>query len=198
MTRTRTLAVGLLLAAVVPLAACGGGSDPLAPAPAPGAAIDLRRRLGDVGSAEFPEAALLGEIYAQALEAKGVSVTRQFNIGSRETYLKAITGGEVDVLPEYTGSLQLLRQERQGHPAGRGLRRAAEGPAGRPLRPRQVGRRGQELPGRHQGDRERVVPQGDSRPRPPPGGALHRRAGRVQDPPAGPRRPQVGLQHRAE
>jgi len=37
--------------------------------------------------------------------ARGTPAARQFNIGSRETYLKAITGGEVDVLPEYTGSL---------------------------------------------------------------------------------------------
>ena len=109
MTRTRFLAAGLLLAAVVPLAACGGGGDPLATETSSaggstggstGAAASVK-----VGSADFPEAALLGEIYAQALEAKGLTVTRQFNIGSRETYLKAITGGEVDVLPEYTGSL---------------------------------------------------------------------------------------------
>ncbi|GAA2483234.1 ABC transporter substrate-binding protein [Terrabacter carboxydivorans] len=109
MTRTRFLAAGLLLAAVVPLAACGGGSDPLAPAtsPAAGSTGGSTGAAGSVkvGSADFPEAALLGEIYAQALEAKGMTVTRQFNIGSRETYLKAITGGEVDVLPEYTGSL---------------------------------------------------------------------------------------------
>jgi osmoprotectant transport system substrate-binding protein len=109
MTRTRFLAAGLLLAAVVPLAACGGGGDPLATETSAaggstggstGAAASVK-----VGSADFPEAALLGEIYAQALEAKGMTVTRQFNIGSRETYLKAITGGEVDVLAEYTGSL---------------------------------------------------------------------------------------------
>ena len=109
MTRTRFLAAGLLLAAVVPLAACGGGSDPLAPAtsPAAGSTGGSTGAAGSVkiGSADFPEAALLGEIYAQALEAKGMKVARQFNIGSRETYLKAITGGEVDVLPEYTGSL---------------------------------------------------------------------------------------------
>lgn len=104
MIRTRTLAAGILLAAVVPLAACGGGGDPLATDN--GAASTGTAGAGvTVGSADFPEAALLGEIYAQALEAKGVTVKRQFNIGSRETYLKAIEGGEVDVLPEYTGSL---------------------------------------------------------------------------------------------
>jgi osmoprotectant transport system substrate-binding protein len=109
MTRTRFLAAGLLLAAVVPLAACGGGGNPLAPAssPAAGSTGGSTGAAGSIkiGSADFPEAALLGEIYAQALEAKGTKVTRQFNIGSRETYLKAITGGEVDVLAEYTGSL---------------------------------------------------------------------------------------------
>ena len=109
MTRTRFLAAGLLLAAVVPLAACGGGGDPLAPAssPAAGGTGGSTGAAGSVkvGSADFPESALLGEIYAQALEAKGMTATRQFNIGSRETYLKAISGGEVDVLPEYTGSL---------------------------------------------------------------------------------------------
>jgi len=109
MTRTRFLAAGLLLAAVVPLAACGGGGDPLAPAssPAAGGTGGSTGAAGSVkvGSADFPESALLGEIYAQALEAKGMTATRQFNIGSRETYLKAISGGEVDVLAEYTGSL---------------------------------------------------------------------------------------------
>jgi osmoprotectant transport system substrate-binding protein len=107
MTRTRILAAGLLLAAAVPLAACGGGGDPLAPATSAGSTGGATGAGGSVtvGSADFPEAALLGEIYAQALEAEGMTVKRQFNIGSRETYLKAITGGEVDVLPEYTGSL---------------------------------------------------------------------------------------------
>ncbi|WP_374967807.1 ABC transporter substrate-binding protein [Terrabacter sp. BE26] len=108
MTRTRFLAAGLLLAAVVPLAACGGGGNPLDTSSQPaGGSTGGSAAAGavKVGSADFPESALLGEIYAQALEAKGMKVARQFNIGSRETYLKAISGGEVDVLPEYTGSL---------------------------------------------------------------------------------------------
>jgi osmoprotectant transport system substrate-binding protein len=105
MNRTRTITAGLLLAAVGPLAACGGGSDPLATPSQAGGNSTADSGTVTVGSADFPEATLLGEIYAQALEKKGVSVKKQFNIGSRETYLKAITGGEVDVLPEYTGSL---------------------------------------------------------------------------------------------
>jgi osmoprotectant transport system substrate-binding protein len=106
MLRTRTLLAGLLAAAVLPLAACGSTDDPLA-TQQPGATTGAAAGAASVtiGSAAFPESALLGEIYAQALEAKGVTVKRQFNIGNRETYLKAIEGGEVDLLPEYTGSL---------------------------------------------------------------------------------------------
>ena len=174
MTRTRTLAAGLLLAAVVPLAACGGGSDPLAPATSAGSTGGSTAAAGSVtvGSADFPEAALLGEIYAQALEAKGVTVKRQFNIGSRETYLKAITGGEVDVLPEYTGSLLNYFDKNAKVTAPDEVYAALQKALPRgPLGARQVGRRGQELPRRHQGHREPVVAQGDPRPRRPPGRA---------------------------
>lgn len=106
MLRTRTLLAGLLVAAVLPLAACGSTEDPLATDQpqatngGTGSATSVT-----IGSADFPESALLGEIYAQALEAEGLTVQRQFNIGNRETYLKAIDGAEVDILPEYTGSL---------------------------------------------------------------------------------------------
>lgn len=108
MTRTR-IAAALLTAAVLPLAACGGGADPLDG----GRTMPVDSSTGGaasaqsvtVGSADFPESALLAEIYAQALEGNGLKVDRSLNIGSRETYLKAITDGEVDLLPEYTGSL---------------------------------------------------------------------------------------------
>jgi len=58
-----------------------------------------------VGSANFPENALLAEIYAGALTAKGVKVDKKLNIGSRETYIPALKDGSIDLIPEYTGVL---------------------------------------------------------------------------------------------
>jgi osmoprotectant transport system substrate-binding protein len=58
-----------------------------------------------VGSADFPESQLLAQIYGQALEAAGFDVSYELGIGSREVYYGAIEGGEVGLVPEYTGSL---------------------------------------------------------------------------------------------
>jgi len=58
-----------------------------------------------VGSANFSESALVAEIYAQALEAEGYSVDRKLNIGSREIYKPALESGELDLIPEYIGTM---------------------------------------------------------------------------------------------
>ncbi|QBI18321.1 ABC transporter substrate-binding protein [Egibacter rhizosphaerae] len=58
-----------------------------------------------VGSADFPESVLLGNIYALALEEAGLEVETEFNIGAREVYFQAMQDGDIDVLPEYVGSL---------------------------------------------------------------------------------------------
>ncbi len=59
-----------------------------------------------VGSADFPESKkIIAEIYAQALEANGFTVGRQFGIGSRETYIPAVRDHSIDLVPEYTGNL---------------------------------------------------------------------------------------------
>ncbi len=58
-----------------------------------------------VGSADFPESIILAEIYAQGLEAKGYTIAKKLNIGSRETYFPSLEEGELDLFPEYTGSL---------------------------------------------------------------------------------------------
>ena len=58
-----------------------------------------------VGSADFSESQVLGEIYAGAIKAKGIKVTTKPNIGSRDVYIKALQDGSIDIVPEYTGSL---------------------------------------------------------------------------------------------
>jgi osmoprotectant transport system substrate-binding protein len=58
-----------------------------------------------VGSANFVESQILAEIYAQALSAKGVTVEKRLNIGSREAYIPALQDGSIDLIPEYSGVL---------------------------------------------------------------------------------------------
>lgn len=96
--RYRSLAV---LAAVLALvvSACGS-SNPLG-----GGEISGDLKSIKVGSADFTESKILAEIYAQALEANGFSITRQFGIGSRETYIPAVQDHSIDLIPEYTGNL---------------------------------------------------------------------------------------------
>ncbi|GAA1994777.1 ABC transporter substrate-binding protein [Catenulispora subtropica] len=58
-----------------------------------------------VGSAAFPENVLLMEIYAQALEAKGISVDRKPNVGQRDVLYQQLKADSITVVPEYNGSL---------------------------------------------------------------------------------------------
>jgi osmoprotectant transport system substrate-binding protein len=98
---------GAALGAVLALAisACGGSGDK-----GGGNPLDQKTDGGGagsvtVGSANFPESQLLGELYAQALEAKKIKVTRKFNIGSREVYYGQVKSGAITVMPEYNGAL---------------------------------------------------------------------------------------------
>jgi osmoprotectant transport system substrate-binding protein len=95
----------LTFALALGLSACGGSSDdPMAK--------DSKDSGGGggssvvIGSANFPESALLAEIYAGALKKAGVDVSTKLNIGSRELYIKGIEDGSIDVVPEYTGVLR--------------------------------------------------------------------------------------------
>ncbi len=92
--------IATAVAAVMLLSACGG--DPLSNSgggePAPTDTIV-------VGSANFPESRLLAEIYAEALAAKGIKVSKKMNIGNRELYFKGVQDGSIDLIPEYSGVL---------------------------------------------------------------------------------------------
>ena len=58
-----------------------------------------------VGSKNFTEALILGNIYAQALQAAGYDVQTNLNLGSETVAYKALQDGEISGYPEYTSTL---------------------------------------------------------------------------------------------
>jgi osmoprotectant transport system substrate-binding protein len=103
MNRTRIALALAASAALLAVASCGSGSS--GPLASGGSTSKANAGTIVVGSANFPENALLAEIYAGALSAKGVTVEKKLNIGSRETYIPALKDGSIDLIPEYTGVL---------------------------------------------------------------------------------------------
>jgi glycine betaine/choline ABC-type transport system substrate-binding protein len=57
-----------------------------------------------IGSKNFTEQYILGQIYSQALEAAGFKVKTQLDLGSEQIAFKALKGGQIDGYPEYTGT----------------------------------------------------------------------------------------------
>src|ERR1700712_3512358 len=100
--RSRWLAVATAVVLTTAFAACGSDSSPsggkgTASQPGKGKpAVTL-------GDKNFTEQYILGELYAQALRAKGYSVDVKSNIGSSELTDKALTSGQIDLYPEYMG-----------------------------------------------------------------------------------------------
>lgn len=96
------LAVGLIAAAALALSACST-SNPL-----DSPSDDASSGGGDtivVGSQAYYSNEIIAEIYAQALEGAGFTVEKKFNIGQRSAYMPEVESGDIDVFPEYTGSL---------------------------------------------------------------------------------------------
>jgi len=60
-----------------------------------------------VGSKNFTEQKVLGEIYAQALEAAGYKVSKSLDLGDEKTAQRALKQDEIDGYPEYTGTALL-------------------------------------------------------------------------------------------
>ena len=57
-----------------------------------------------IGSKNFPEQEILGEIYAQALEAAGYKVKTDLNLGSETVALQAVKTGQISGYPEYAST----------------------------------------------------------------------------------------------
>ena len=61
-----------------------------------------------VGSKNFTEELILGEIYAQLLEHSALRVRRRLDLGSTQVAMGALARGDIDLYPEYTGTALLV------------------------------------------------------------------------------------------
>jgi osmoprotectant transport system substrate-binding protein len=99
------------------VSACGDDDDPAPAGQAQGgteaSGDQIQRNAANaktsltVGSKNFTEQKVLGEIYAQALEAAGYKVSKSLDLGDEKTAQKALKQGEIDGYPEYTGTALL-------------------------------------------------------------------------------------------
>jgi osmoprotectant transport system substrate-binding protein len=80
------------VAVALTAAACGGGSG---------------EDTVSVGSKDFTEQLIIGEMYALVLEENGFTVDRKLNLGGTPVAQAAIESGEIDLYPEYTGTALL-------------------------------------------------------------------------------------------
>src|SRR5580765_4509048 len=117
MRTPRVLALGMTLLVLVGACSTGGGTSSApstapsvaapstasstAPSEAASAAAKAKIR---IGSDNFYESKLMGEIYAQVLENAGYPVERKFALGSRQQRIPIMDAGQVDLVPEYVGS----------------------------------------------------------------------------------------------
>ena len=103
---TRTAMLAVLAAAALLLAACssststsGAGS---ASSPSSASAVGTGKSL-TLGTKDFTEEFIIGALYQLALQAKGYKINYKPNIGATEVIDKALTSGQIDAYPEYTG-----------------------------------------------------------------------------------------------
>jgi osmoprotectant transport system substrate-binding protein len=118
MRSSRWIALLMLLFVAVALGACGGDDDDSgddnassSAEQAPTAGIQKNDKNAStklvIGSKNFTEQKVLGEIYAQALAAAGYDVSTELNLGDENTALKALEQGDISAYPEYTGTALL-------------------------------------------------------------------------------------------
>ncbi|MBA3261844.1 MAG: hypothetical protein H0T69_05140 [Thermoleophilaceae bacterium] len=117
MRKSRWVALLMLLLTALVLGACGGddsdddnASTTAEETPAAGGIQKNDKNASTkltIGSKNFTEQKVLGEIYAQALSAAGYDVSTELNLGDEKTALKALEQGDISAYPEYTGTALL-------------------------------------------------------------------------------------------
>jgi osmoprotectant transport system substrate-binding protein len=117
MRTPRVLALGMTLLVLVGACSTGGGtssapstapsvvapSTPASTAPSAPASEAAKAPIR-IGSDNFYESKLMGEIYAQVLENAGYTVERKFGLGSRQERIPTMDAGQIDMVAEYVGS----------------------------------------------------------------------------------------------
>ena len=91
----RAVFAALLALALTALVSCGSGG---------GSGSQESKGQITVGSKNFTEQVILGELYSQALEADGYEVNKRLDLGNVTVLDKALQSGEIDMYPEYTGT----------------------------------------------------------------------------------------------
>jgi osmoprotectant transport system substrate-binding protein len=106
----RTIPALFTALALLALAACGNVGDTGGTEDGGGGGPTIT-----VGSKNFTEQYILGELYAQALEANGFNVEKKLNLGASVIADKALQNGQIDMYPEYTGTslVEIFNQEEQ-------------------------------------------------------------------------------------
>ena len=97
--RTKLIRAIPAVLALLLLAACGNVGDSGGSQEGGGGGPTIT-----VGSKNFTEQYILGELYAQALEANGFNVEKRLDLGSEQIADKALQNGQIDMYPEYTGT----------------------------------------------------------------------------------------------
>jgi osmoprotectant transport system substrate-binding protein len=115
MRTPRVLAVVASMMVLFSACSTGGGTSPSAAAPSTAASQSTAPASVEpstaaakppirIGSDNFYESKLVGEIYAQVLEAAGYTVERKFGLGSRQERIPTMEAGQIDLVAEYVGS----------------------------------------------------------------------------------------------
>jgi osmoprotectant transport system substrate-binding protein len=102
------LGVALFALVSMLLAACGSSSSSSSASSSTSSGASSSAPAGSggsltLGTKDFTEEFILGQLYKQALEAKGCKINYKENIGATEIIDKALTSGQIDAYPEYTG-----------------------------------------------------------------------------------------------
>jgi osmoprotectant transport system substrate-binding protein len=97
---------GLALTAAVALGACGSSSSSSSTTTSGGTTLPGTGKPAiTLGDKNFTEELILGQLYAQALRSKGFTVNLKENLGATELVDKLLTSGQIDMYPEYTGTI---------------------------------------------------------------------------------------------